>query len=604
MKRVRMALCFAGLFLSACTATDVVHRPDAAAAIKCQAEQPLSLRFRERRDRAYGGGSTENPARCGLQALGFATTRPPSERRNQTWDEALAAEEVRVTDPDAFGLSFVEINDAGRFANPQQLEDLLARLRAHTRQNRQNYVVTLVHGWRHDASIRDADVEKFRTVLAYARSALNARCVETGTYCDAALTGVFLGWRGRSFAEPVKPWQDNYSPWVIGAAPTVWERKAKSETLALQRDGAVHQLLQALDREVASDPGNPRADKLLVVGHSLGGNMLATYLQQRAVRQIERHPVSARRAMPPLLGDLVVLLNPAAEASKWTAIQRAERAKAGLEDSPALVGNPGGVFDPALAQKLRAWRRLYPETQRPIYVSITSAGNWWAGERLGRQIKLDTATQLLFPISRWLVGYREEEDVRTIGHLNPEYSDRLTLRSAAVGTSHEFSVNQGIGIRARYNTGAEPRLAWCSDASGWLIAARRKQIEQDGTASGWDYGLDPDAPPGLRAERNIAGLHNAVSVQWRHNLNLRGQQNRLSVAGPYSPFWNVRALDTAIRDHAGWVNYPTWCAIHQLVLDDITDQRAITPAVAETIAVQEMIERRDVDAMQAAPVVE
>ena len=597
-----MALC--GAILAACTPTDAVHRPDSAARAKCQEVQPLSTRFRERRDRVYDNGAAENPARCGYQAHAFATIRPPTETRNQTWAEALAAEEVSVFDPDGFALSLVEINDSGAFAEPQQLDDLIASLKAHQRANRQNYVVTLVHGWRHDASVRNADVEKFRTVLAYARSALNARCVETGTYCDAALTGVFLGWRGRSFAEPVKPWQDNYSPWVLGAAPTVWERKAKSETLAIQRDGAVNALLQTLDTTLTSDPGNPRADKLLVVGHSLGGNMLATYLRPRAVAQVNRHPTTGGRTMQPLLGDLVVLLNPASEAANWTAIQRAERAKAGLQDSADLIANADGNFDADLFARLTTWRRLYPINQRPIYISITSASNWSDDERRGRQVKFDTATQVLFPISRWLAGYSDTEQVRTIGHLDPEYTTRGVLRSPAVGTTHEFSVNQGTGIRARYSTGAEPRLSWCSDASGWLIAARQKQIDQNGNAIGWDYGLDPDAPDGLRAERNIAGLHNAVSVQWRHSLNVRGQANGLSVAGPFSPFWNVRALDTAIRDHAGWVNYPTWCAIHQLVLDDVTNQRAITPAVAETIAVQEMIERRDDEAVQAAPVVE
>ena len=35
------------------------------------------------------------------------------------------------------------------------------------------------------------------------------------------------------------------------------------------------------------------------------------------------------------------------------------------------------------------------------------------------------------------------------------------------------------------------------------------------------------------------------------------------------PFWNVRAFDTALKKHDGYVSYPLICAINQLVMDDV-----------------------------------
>ena len=63
-------------------------------------------------------------------------------------------------------------------------------------------------------------------------------------------------------------------------------------------------------------------------------------------------------------------------------------------------------------------------------------------------------------------------------------------------------------------------------------------------------------------------------MQIRHQLGLKDEETgktvwRSSVAAARSPFWNIRATDTVIEKHGGFVNYPLWCVINQLFLDPV-----------------------------------
>ena len=141
----------------------------------------------------------------------------------------MAAEAERVLyHSDEYTLAFVELSDAGEEDVPWQLPALIRHLDAQDKAGRQNYVVAYVHGWRHNAQLRDGDIRKLRRMLAYSRSALNTRCVKLGEYCNAALTGVFIGWNGQR----VKEGPSDENPDVgmgtgleaVGPALTFWNR--------------------------------------------------------------------------------------------------------------------------------------------------------------------------------------------------------------------------------------------------------------------------------------------------------------------------------------------------------------------------------------------
>ena len=489
---------------------------------------------------------------------------------------------------DEYDLAFVELADDGALDLPWQLVALKAHLDRQDKAGVQNFVVAYVHGWRHNAELRDGDARKFRRMLAYSRAALNTRCIADGSYCNAAVTGVFIGWNGQRVKEgPSDENPDAGAPTgleSIGPALTFWDRWDVSCRLGGGRrdcQGSVPQnfksplrmVLREVQGELRLRPGDAGADKFLIFGHSMGGNMLAEMLRGQAMAKVKRHVPGQR--MTPLVGDLVVLLNPAAEANAWLGIQRAERERAGLKQSNRLTcWQPGGgSADCPEREALARWYRLYPKDQRPVYISLTSAANWGTLKVKDREVEHDLATGQIFPFARKVEGKQTRERVVAIGHYTPDYASQLVLRGEAAGTSHEVAVLEGaVGRKARYlsryRNAANPEASWCAPAGGWLRETR-ETWSQGGTIANWDTSYLGDGSRKLE-EPNIGGPLNKARIQWRQGMNLKGNLGALSVSPGTSPFWNTRALDTAIRGHAGWANYATWCALNQMVLDDVT----------------------------------
>ena len=74
----------------------------------------------------------------------------------------------------------------------------LAAVIKHLSQNEklQNFVMVFIHGWRHDASIGDDNVKDVRVYAAHLASFLDYRCHVMKRYCNAAVTAIYIGWRG------------------------------------------------------------------------------------------------------------------------------------------------------------------------------------------------------------------------------------------------------------------------------------------------------------------------------------------------------------------------------------------------------------------------
>lgn len=230
-----------------------------------------------------------------------------------------------------------------------------------------NFVLVFIHGWRHDAQIGDTNVADVRLYAANVARFVRQRCPAEPSFCDMKVTAVYVGWRGARVDE--QGLKADFGKAIGGtlgalsAGATLFDRKPVSEAVAPGAISAIRSIEGVLD-----PPGGTgdRVNKMIVVGHSLGGNMLATGLKDDLIKSVRRHKPG--EILPPVLGDLVVLVNPASEATKWTGVQKE------VWDRTALHTGLDTSEDEVLQDN-----NFFPGQQKPVVVSITAALNFPAG---------------------------------------------------------------------------------------------------------------------------------------------------------------------------------------------------------------------------------
>jgi hypothetical protein len=568
--------------------------------------------------------------------------------------------------PIGFYLSFLEFQESGRFVEKGIDGSVLQRtqlevLEDHLSRQKNNYVLVFIHGWRHDARVGDDNVANARVYAAHAASALDYRCKTMGRYCDTTVTAVFVGWRGARVDErAIEAFADRNLGFLgesvskgfkaaVGDFPamlTLFDRKPISERIAPSVVGSLRHVDRLLKQRHAEAGAN---DRLIVIGHSLGGNILATGLNSAVLDQIRSHKPGEPLVSP--LGNLVVLLNPAAEAWKWTSLQHEMRLHVHFpEDSVS-----------AAAQD-KADVNYYPPDQPPVYVSITSAFSWpsaalsqlerkalpggrdEATEEMRSLAQYDAATHDAFPffkgnfqpvaetldrLAAWFPNSRpsestffpdkricgewktaaklcqstivgtlklfaglarnipfanaDSEETLTIGHLDPTrppyagYKSSNWQSPSPFGTTGEVIVNNHIGHPTLYRNAGSAYLSECAVVDHWLWKARHNPKLRP--FEGWDSGFShtpthgpvtPDADtPNVTPIRPRPTSNGHLEIQFRQYLLKSGTG---SIITANDPMWNIRAYDTTLAFHGGYVSYPLICALNQLALDDIASE--------------------------------
>ena len=588
---------------------------------------------------------------------------------NQTWYNS-----DRPMGPIAYYLSFIEFQENGRLVEAgidgsKLKQSQLDILEDHLSKQKNNFVLVFIHGWRHDARIGDDNVANARVYAAHAASALDYRCKTTGKDCDYTVTAIFVGWRGARVDEPrIEAWADrNFGifgqtlPGILKAvfatfpaALTLFDRKPVSERIAPSVVASLRHVDRLLKTRTSSGTQNNR---MIVIGHSLGGNILATGLNSSMIDIVRTH--KSGDLLPAPLGNLVVLLNPAAEAWKWTSIQREMRLHVHFPEDTTDV-------DP----QAKAGLNFYPPNQPPVYISITSAFSWPAAaltrneldglpqgrdpdtEEMVSLAQYDSATHDAFPLFKgnfqplaqtlvrlavwfptskpgqgsffpdksacgsWetfakicvsaVTGVlrsaaavarnipftnRASDDTLTIGHLDPPrppydgqvdpprspydgFKSSTPQSPLPFGTTSELIVNNHIGHPTLYTNAGSAYLSECAMVDHWLWQARHNPKLRP--YEGWDSGfshtggglITPDADtPNLTPIRPRARTKDGhLEIQFRQYLLKSGTQ---SIITSDDPMWNIRAWDTTIAFHGGYVSYPLICALNQLVMDDV-----------------------------------
>lgn len=301
-------------------------------------------------------------------------------------------------------------------AHRSQLQALLQRLSLSDK----NYVVVFIHGWRNNADVGNGNVSDLRVYAAHAARFVADRCAwGDQRFCGMRVTAIFLGWRGARTDEGRI--RRNFQPLAnalcrtrpcfvddvansiasIAAIFTLFDRKPVSEAVAPAAITALQAVATQIHLQKAfrtddlapcesdvgvakpptceggsADASRPQA-RMIVFGHSLGGNLLATGLEDEVTKLVVRHKpaTSVQNAqtgtadfVPAPLGNLVVLINPASEAAKWTEIQRAVWRRIAMSN-----------LDMARLQDFEAGHAFFRDEQRPVVISATAARDWPPG---------------------------------------------------------------------------------------------------------------------------------------------------------------------------------------------------------------------------------
>ena len=215
-----------------------------------------------------------------------------------------------------YKVAFIEFGEQGSYQDPAQLKNALDLIQRTERP----LVITYVHGWQNNA--RSGDVDKFESLLTRLNRAPAVR--QAGFH----VIGVYLGWRGK------------LTPVPILKELTFFSRKATAERLASNYD--CYDAIASVSEAARKFHGHEQYTVLL--GHSFGGLIVERSVAHAINAEIHGH-ADADRSMP---ADLMIVVNPAS--------------------------------DSILARQMIA--ALYSrktEGTRPLFVSITSTGDWATG---------------------------------------------------------------------------------------------------------------------------------------------------------------------------------------------------------------------------------
>lgn len=530
-------------------------------------------------------GSTFEQGHCGTPAAPAQIDARTVTGAFHSFEQSHPAEALKCSvqsynrgHPIAYDMAFVELLDRGRTqVEASQQADLHAYLDAQPKQPLSVYV--FVHGWRHNAALGDEDVARFHTILALMKSYWN----QAGQP-DRKVLGVYVGWRGLAVAEP--GWGEAMD--TVVAIPSFPGRKSQSD----QNAQRLETLLLDLESKLNARLSAGEVSQLVVIGHSLGGNMVLRATRPTLVNRLQK----ARQGEKiPGLGSLVVLLNPASELTEWMALQRASRLHADISEpdrNSYLTPNEcEGLSAEASAESKRrcanegtAW--IYPPEQLPVVVSFTASEHFKKVSSTAGAT--DLATSIAFPTSQHLFRWpRESSDLVALGHALPVRAfgadgrpDRAAPGNRLYGVTHEMEVNRSAKVAARYGDvlrDAEAGRGFCEANQRLIQASIQSAVDAARIANpasrgrGWnqeDLWLDRrrqvlQLNVKHEAARGRCAASSASQVE-AGCADIAGGRQVPRLGDVHDPYWNIGVHPNLIESHGRYVSQNLWCFVHGL----------------------------------------
>jgi hypothetical protein len=263
-----------------------------------------------------------------------------------------------IRSSDDFDLAFVEFTERGNVFDRKKMDEVLERVTSRAKEQNGVMAIVFTHGWKHNASPQDENVANFeKWLIKAARFEVTEGQQKQRLIGPRRLIGIYIGWRGLSLD--------------LGPLTNVsyWERKAVAHEVG---KGGVTEFLLRLEHALV-DKTDPNKNLSLVVGHSFGGAVVLTALNEILLeRVIAAEPGQCGKKPKPgctecvrtrSFGHGVVLLNPAIEANEVLQLKELVAEKCFAQDQGRLMHVISSDADQAtnkafrLGQKLWSWRQ-------------------------------------------------------------------------------------------------------------------------------------------------------------------------------------------------------------------------------------------------------
>jgi hypothetical protein len=466
----------------------------------------------------------------------------PLERAEADPRCATATPEV---DPGKYELHFVEFDDQGwlypepRGAAPRpdggswdQADHLVKRLSRLLEQGEYLNLIVYVHGWKHNADVGDDNLRKFRGLLKSTAVLEQMSSPQGSAHPPRKVVGIYIGWRGKAW---------NIPDWALNLS--FWSRKTAAQHVAL---GAVQDLfarLRAIQSRYTTSNGRgaclvtgDKADvearcriRSLIVGHSFGAAIVYAAVAPQLIeslsvaydRRDERNPAEKTMDGIEPVADMVVLLNPAFEASRFEPLRRAAD-------------------------------RYRPRLRRPpVMVVITSENDW--------------ATKYTFPLGRFFNTLAERpvtsdeqgKAIRTTpGHMDDYLTHTLTM-------------------------GTNPCPNWTVAALAKSATALKhaETVEADNARGFYANNTSADGTLKPAWTRVFCGGATLQPMRLDTGLALQTEAAR-PTPNPNPLVWNVKASRELVDGHGG-ITLPGFTDFVRQLYDDVGLPAAYGPAVSQ-----------------------
>jgi hypothetical protein len=356
-------------------------------------------------------------------------------RQNECRDEGRSDNPKRIPRPShPGGILKVRLTDDGAFVDRCELSDVLYELNWNTPGVRPpskpgatslpKFVVLYIHGWKHRGE--DDDYDNFAGLIR--------RLANDSSNADKKqVLGVYVDWNATSKVPPFN--------WFPFDNLTFWWKQRIADRIA--QSGVTTKIISTISSVMSKGDSEGRHDpalnQFITVGHSFGARILFSATNQALIYDTEKnHPASHGGSFRPISGiaNMVILLNPAFEAARYTALDSFIRTQ-----------------------------EHFNNDQLPLLLSVSSEDDW--------------ATQSFFPLGQWLDHFRSRPEITTLGNYR-EYQTHSLVRehSRACGSwtwnrlSERFVANKLCLVRdrVRYNDGIVQRR------NPFLIARTDKSI--------------------------------------------------------------------------------------------------------------------------------